>query len=71
MQCDPSRFDLNGHLFTGILCCKYDNGNYQTQQQYLHDVGKGNREDYNPEGIIECDGAYNKQWFKRTNSVLL
>jgi len=44
--------------FTGILYGKYDNGNYQTMQEYVDGVGNGKWIDYNPEGIIECEGTY-------------
>ena len=44
--------------FTGILYGKYDNGNYQTMQEYVDGVGNGKWVDYSPEGIIECEGTY-------------
>lgn len=34
--------------FTGILYGKYDNGNYQTMQEYVAGVGNGKWIDYNP-----------------------
>lgn len=44
--------------FTGILYGKYDNGNYQTIQEYVDGVGDGKWVDYNPEGVIECVGTF-------------
>ena len=44
--------------FTGILYGKYDNGNYQTIQEYVDGVGNGKWVDYSPEGIKECEGTY-------------
>jgi antitoxin component YwqK of YwqJK toxin-antitoxin module len=44
--------------FTGILYGKYNNGNYQTMQEYVNGVGNGKWVDFNPEGIKECEGTY-------------
>ncbi len=44
--------------FTGVLFGKYDNGNYQTMQEYVDGVGNGKWTDFNPEGIKECEGTY-------------
>lgn len=44
--------------FTGILYGKYDNGNYQTMQEYVDGVGNGKWVDFNPEGVMECEGTY-------------
>ncbi|MGB5436884.1 MAG: hypothetical protein WBM98_13405 [Maribacter sp.] len=44
--------------FTGILYGKYDNGNYQTMQEYVDGIGNGKWVDFNPEGIKECEGTY-------------
>ena len=45
-------------VFTGILCGKYDNGNYQTMQEYVNGVGHGKYIDFSPESIKECEGTY-------------
>lgn len=44
--------------FTGVLYGKYDNGNYQTMQEYVDGIGNGKWIDFNPEGIKECEGTY-------------
>ena len=44
--------------FTGVLYGKYDNGNYQTMQEYVDGIGNGKWVDFNPEGIKECEGTY-------------
>lgn len=44
--------------FTGILYGTYDNGNYQTMQEYVDGIGNGKWVDFNPEGIKECEGTY-------------
>lgn len=44
--------------FTGVLYGKYDNGNYQTVQEYVDGIGNGKWIDFNPEGIKECEGTY-------------
>lgn len=43
--------------FTGMLNGKYDNGNYQTKQEYKNGIGNGKWIDFNPEGMKECEGT--------------
>ncbi|MGB5242452.1 MAG: hypothetical protein WBN28_13870 [Lutimonas sp.] len=44
--------------FTGVLYGKYNNGNYQTMQEYVDGIGNGKWIDFNPEGEKECEGTY-------------
>lgn len=44
--------------YTGVLYGKYDNGNYQTMQEYVDGIGNGKWIDFNPEGVKECEGTY-------------
>lgn len=44
--------------YTGILYGTYNNGNYQTMQEYVDGIGNGKWIDFNPEGVKEAEGTY-------------
>jgi antitoxin component YwqK of YwqJK toxin-antitoxin module len=44
--------------FTGFLCARYDNGQFESVQQFKDGIGNGVWINYNPDGSKESQGTY-------------
>ena len=44
--------------FSGFLYAKYDNGEFESIQQYENGIGNGIWMNYDPDGRKECQGTY-------------